>query len=554
MKRLAVFISTIAVFLLAFSASSIPAVAATQEPYYFQVWQGGAIYSASFQSSYGASVYVNESRLSLDFSWNTKQPTPAAGQFYDVAMAIQSQNGSVVSNVRLVDQLTAYSNVTPSFGVSPSYTVTLYYGITYYSTALASNAYGVFSTTTNGYSYTFITNTKTSGTVYSTLGGIRTAWNEVASFHLKQFQKPSQIQPFAPIFSVSYKSHYEVSGTLEIPSNVILADFQTYSVWYDYNGKNVSQGFALSGAINHFNLTVWISNSEVTLFAQVYGPGEESQSANSSIFMGNANSSILFTLQPASGSVIQQATNVTLSVYPSSSVLTAYYIDGTSGTKVNSSISTSSHETWTFTWTLNPYTMASGSYNLTFVVDNATESLLVTSAVYSINPSFAVSLNFEMNYNLEANNSYGVYFNISETDNSSLKTAVINTYSLAYSKNNTTVSLNLSSKYMENNLYNLRSYVTFTIYQPEGSYVLGVSTYNTTTGIVFKEPYSYSLPDVPGVSLSNNTTGPPIHQPPWYSQILPWEWAIGAFAIITIAALAAMPKSSKGVKTVARKK
>lgn len=553
MKRLAVFVSAVAVFLLAFSASSMPAVAATQEPYYFQVWQGGAVYSSSFQNSYGTPVFVNESNLSLEFSWNTKQPLPTAGEFYDVAIMVRSQNGSVVSSVRLIDQLTAYSNITPSFSVSPSYAVTLYYGVTYYNTALSSNAYGVFSTTTNGYSYTFDTNTKTSGTIYSTMGGIRTAWSEVASFYLKQFQKPSQVQSFTPIFSVSYKSLYEVSGTLEIPSNVILADFQAYSVWYDYKGENVSQSFTLSGTINHFNLTVWISNSEVMLYVQVYGPGEKSLAANSSVFMSSANDGISFSLQPASGSVIQQATNVTLSVYPSSSALTAYYTDSMLEAKTNPSSSSNNHGTWTFTWALNPYTMASGPHNLTFVVDNSTKLVLVTSAVYSINPSFAVSLNFVMNYNLEANNSYGVYFNISETDNSSLKTAVINTYSFTYEKNNTTVNLNLSSKYVENDLYRLRSYVTFTIYQPEGSYVLGISTYNATTGIVFKEPYSYSLPDVPGAPPSNNTTGPPIHQLPWYSQILPWEWAIGALAIITIAALAAMPKSM-GVKTVARKK
>lgn len=552
MKPLAAFASIVAIFLLALSASSMPAMAATQEPYYFQVWQGGVIYSDSFQSSYGTSVFVNESKLSLEFSWNTKQPSSTVGEFYDVAMMIQSQNGSIVSNVRLVDQLTAYSNVTPSFSISPSYAVTLYYGVTSYSTSLASNVYGVFSTTTNGYSYSFVTNTKTSGTVYSTFGGIRTVWNEVASFHLKQFQKPSQVQPFTPILSVSYKSLYEVSGTLEIPSNVVLSNFQTYSVWFDYKGENVSQGFTLSGAINHFNLTVGVSDSEVEFYAQVYGPGEESHVANSSVFMSNANGSVSFALQPASGSVIQQSTNVTLSVYPSLSTLTAYYIDGTSGAKVNPSSSIGSHGTWTFTWSLNPYTMTIGPHNITFVVDNATELLLVTSAVYSINPSFAVSLHFLMKYNLEANNSYSVYFNISELDNSSLRTAVINTYALTYEKNNTTINLNLSSKYAENNLYQFRSYVAFTIYQPGGNYVLGVSAYNTTTGIEFKEPYSYSIPDVPGVTTSNNSTGPPPPHP-WYSQITAWEWTLGASVIIMMAALAVMPKS-RGVKSIAGKK
>lgn len=531
-----------------FIGSAVPTAVATgtSNPYYFQVWQDGIIYSASFNGMNHQPVYVNASvHTSLEFHWTGQYPWGPIGGLPAIGMQVQSQNGTNVFNERLSDKTTIYANLTLPFS-SPYYNITLYYGVIHVSHS-ASSSYGYAASSTDGYTFEYVTNNVTSGSVYTAASSSFTTWGTAGTFELLKYVQAQGTQKFTPIVSATQGGSNEVNGTFDIPSTADISGYQSYSVWYTHNGSNTTTSFKISGYLNNWTLKLYFLGTQYTFYAQAYGPGISSAIVSTSLYMKtSAVGNVSFSLDPASGTVIENTQNVTMEVYPYSSSLSAYYLDGSSSSRVSPTSATDRSGTWTFIWEIDPYDFSVGEHNFTFIAADQSSNVVTASRTYDVNPTFAVSLSFFMTYQLEANRTYEAQFNVSEVDNSSLRTAVINSYQVLYSENNQTVSRNLTSSYYQNSQYEKRSYVNLVTYEPMGNYSLQVLTYNSTSGFEYKTQWSYYLPYTPNApGNGNNSGGSGGSTLQWYQEIPIWGWTLGTVLVVTLIAAAAAVSSTK---------
>ena len=408
-------------------------------------------------------------------------PSPASGSV--------SVNGASVT-VSITFSLVTYTVTFTESGLSSG----VRWGVTFNGTSFTSSSSSIeFTLIPAGtYSYT------AAAPGYDTISGTLTVSSSVTK--PLSFTSSIVITP-APSVTISSSQDYYVNGTLSAPQGYSLQQFNLVTVNISWNSSAKSLTFLPSA---NFSLQVPALNTTYHLSFVLTGANLKSEPFNITVTEKSARSVIgsyltsSYSFYPATGSVVYSSE--TVGVFLKGNVTYSGILVYTSAYGASKNITLQSRSfsngTQSLYYELNINNFSIGQYNFKYLIIYNGKVQTSLTAQYFLEAQNAITLKYVDAYSESPGGLYNVSFNISVTDNNSIRYSPVNLLN---------VSLGHDFWFLagrtETRNGTARDYFLLTIYNlSKGEYKLNLTAYNRTGNIpymVFSTSYNFTVPSLP---------------------------------------------------------
>jgi len=311
----------------------------------------------------------------------------------------------------------------------------------------------------------------------------------------------------APTVNITSSQNYYINGTVTPPSSYGRPDWT--NLFVDVSEGSYNKSFSFSPPDWNFSLQVPSLNVTYHMSFQLVGKltttGQSLESAKyvTTVKMPPASSSsqipTYYSISPPSGTTIYSSQ--TINLYLKGNVTYSGLLSFSSPLDYKNNITMNSTElsngTQSLHYALNITSMPSGTYTFKFLVIYQGKTLIALSSQYYIESVNAITLKYSYNYTETSSGLYNTYWNITEVDNSSNPSPVVNALNLSVGGKEIGF---LKGKPFTSNGHT-RDYFTFTISNlSKGTYNLTAQAYNVNGNVMtslFITYYTFTVPNLP---------------------------------------------------------
>jgi len=311
----------------------------------------------------------------------------------------------------------------------------------------------------------------------------------------------------APTVNITSSQNYYINGTVTPPSSYGRPDWT--NLFVDVSEGSYNKSLSFSPPDWNFSLQVPTLNVTYHMSFQLVGKvtttGQSLESAKyvTTVKMPPASSSsqipTYYSISPPSGTTIYSSQ--TINLYLKGNVTYSGLLSFSSPLDYKNNITMNStmlsNGTQSLHYALNITSMPSGTYTFKFLVIYQGKTLIALSSQYYIESVNAITLKYSYNYTETSSGLYNTYWNITEVDNSSNPSPVVNALNLSVGGKEIGF---LKGKPFTSNGHT-RDYFTFTISNlSKGTYNLTAQAYNVNGNVMtslFTENYTFTVPTLP---------------------------------------------------------
>jgi len=315
------------------------------------------------------------------------------------------------------------------------------------------------------------------------------------------------INTAAPTVNITSSQNYYINGTVTPPSSYGRPDWT--NLFVDVSEGSYNKSLSFSPPDWNFSLQVPTLNVTYHMSFQLVGKvtttGQSLESAKyvTTVKMPPASSSsqipTYYSISPPSGTTIYSSQ--TINLYLKGNVTYSGLLSFSSPLDYKNNITMNSTElsngTQSLHYALNITSMPSGTYTFKFLVIYQGKTLIALSSQYYIESVNAITLKYSYNYTETSSGLYNTYWNITEVDNSSNPSPVVNALNL--SVNGKEIGFLKGKPFTSNG--HTRDYFVFTISNlSKGTYNLTAQSYNVNGNVMtslFTENYTFTVPTLP---------------------------------------------------------
>jgi len=311
----------------------------------------------------------------------------------------------------------------------------------------------------------------------------------------------------APTVNITSSQNYYINGTVAPPSSYGRPDWT--NLFVDVSEGSYNKSLSFSPPDWNFSLQVPTLNVTYHMSFQLVGKltttGQSLESAKyvTTVKMPPASSSsqipTYYSISPPSGTTIYSSQ--TINLYLKGNVTYSGLLSFSSPLDYKNNITMNSTElsngTQSLHYALNITSMPSGSYTFKFLVIYQGKTLIALSSQYYIESVNAITLKYSYNYTETSSGLYNTYWNITEVDNSSNPSPVVNALNLSVAGKE--IGFLKGTPFTSNG--HTRDYFVFTISNlSKGTYNLTAQAYNVNGNVMtslFTENNTFTVPTLP---------------------------------------------------------